>query len=223
MTAQTYFGGSHLPKPYITLEEYLEIDRKGEVKSEYYDGEMYQMAGASLEHNTIVGNVISEFHSQLKNHSAIVLPGNMRLRIPETRRYAYPDVTVVCSKPEFDTKEKDVLLNPTILVEVLSDSTEARDRGEKASSYRRIASLQEYIFINQDKAKVETYSRKADGTWVLSEVSGLNGVVKIASLKCQIAMAEIYDKVALPQNVFEIVSQPQMQKRGKSRKRTKKD
>lgn len=208
---------SALPKHYITPEEYLEIDRKAEVKSEYYDGEMYQMAGASLEHNTIVGNVVTGFNVQLRKRPCRVLPSDMRLRIPETRRYAYPDVTVVCGEPKFDTKEKDVLLNPTVLVEVLSDSTEARDRGDKAESYRRIASLQEYIFINQNKPKVETYTRKADGTWILSEVSGLDGVVKIASLKCQIAMAEIYDKVELPKNVFEIINKSQPQKRGKKR------
>src|SRR3954447_12043553 len=132
---------STLPKNHITPEQYLEIDRQAESKSEYYDGEMFAMAGASYAHNLIVVNTVSALHTQLRGTRCAALPSDMRLRIGAAARYAYPDAMVVCGEPEVLDEREDILLNPTVIVEVLSPSTESYDRGRKFEYYSAIDSL----------------------------------------------------------------------------------
>jgi Uma2 family endonuclease len=182
---------------FVTPQEYLARERRAEEKSEYWDGEVFLMTGASRAHNLIVLNVGGELHEQLKEHPCEVYPSNMRVRIPNTARYVYPDVSVVCGEPQFEDEELDTLLNPTVIVEVLSPSTEAFDRGKKLDSYRTIPSLQECLLIAQDERRVYLYTRQPDNRWLLSEASDLDATLSLDSIGCQIALVEIYRKVGL--------------------------
>lgn len=206
------------PEKYLSPEEYLAIERQAERKSEYFNGAMYLMAGASLDHNIIVANVVITLGTQLKKKPCTVLPSDMRLRLP-MRNYAYPDVIVVCGTPELEDKHKDILLNPTVVIEVLSDSTEAKDRGLKAWHYRKIESLTDYLFIDQHTAKIELYTRQTNGRWTLSEANGLSDTIEIASLQCQLAMAEIYAKVELQNADSDALNESPAKKRSRKRKR----
>jgi Uma2 family endonuclease len=187
-----------LPKSkFLTPEEYLALDRQSEEKSEYWDGEMFLMTGASRRHNLIVLNVGGELREQLKERPCEVYPSDMRVRIPNTARYAYPDVSVVCEEPQFEDEETDVLLNPTLIVEVLSASTEAYDRGKKLDSYRTIPSLQECVLIAQDEYHVYVYTRQPDNRWLLSEADDVNEVLSLDSIGCRLPLAEVYRKVKI--------------------------
>jgi Uma2 family endonuclease len=183
------------PSVYLSPEEYLAQDRRAEQKSEYFDGEVFLMAGASRSHNLIVSNVNRELGTQLKNRPCEVYPSDMRVRIPLTPRYFFPDVSVVCGKPQFEDDHHDVLLNPVIVVEVLSSSTEAFDRGRKYDSYRRIPSLQEIVLISQDECRVLLTTRQPDGKWLLSELSDPASVLQLSSTECSLPLTEIYSKV----------------------------
>jgi len=186
---------SALPKPYLSPEEYLAIERIAERKSEYYSGETFAMAGASERHNLIVTNTVSELRTLLKNRTCKVYPSDMRVKIPQTGLYTYPDIVVVCSKPVFEDDVKDTLLNPTLIVEVLSESTEAYDRGKKFEHYRKIPSLAEYLLIAQDRCRIEQFIKQDDGRWLFSEINSRDAIVKLPSVNCELAVAEGYDKV----------------------------
>ena len=185
-----------LPKTFITPEEYLEIDRKAQVKSEYFAGRIIAFAGASKEHNLIVTNVIAGLHRQLIDRNCNVYPSDMRVKVSKTGDYAYPDVVVTCGDERFDDGSKDILINPIVLVEVLSGSTSAYDRGEKFESYRRIESLQEYLLITQQPYRADLYRRQNDLQWLLIEIYGPDGVVQLNSINCQLTLKEIYAKIA---------------------------
>jgi Uma2 family endonuclease len=187
-----------LPKSkFLTREEYLAIERQAEEKSEFWDGEMFLMAGASEAHNLIVLNVGGELRQQLKERPCKVYPSDLRVRIPNTDRYVYPDVSVVCGKTQFEDEERDILLNPTVIVEVLSDSTEASDRGKKFDNYLTIHSLREYLMIAQDEPRVYHFVRQADNRWLFSEASQLDNVIRLDSIGCQLTFVEIYRNVEL--------------------------
>jgi Uma2 family endonuclease len=185
-----------LRKTFITPEEYLAIDRKAQVKSEYFAGQILAFAGASKEHNLIVANVIAGLHRQLIDRNCNVYPSDMRVKISKTGDYAYPDVVVTCGEERFDEGNKDILLNPIVLVEVLSESTAGHDRGEKFESYRRIESLREYLLISQKPYRADLYIRQNDLQWLLSEIHLPEDVVELSSINCQLALKEIYAKVA---------------------------
>ena len=153
------------------------------------------MGGASERHNVIVANVVAELRGQLKGRPCRVYPSAMRVRIRETGLHAYPDVTVVCGRAEFDDAQRDTLLNPTVIVEVLSKSTESYDRGEKCAHYRKLPSLTEYVLIAQDKILVEHYQRQPEQQWLLSEASTLQQSLHLAAIQCTLDLAEVYDKV----------------------------
>jgi Uma2 family endonuclease len=188
------------PKTYLRPEEYLAIERRNEYKSEYIDGEMVAMTGASRRHNIITFNVVKALGRQLEGRPCEGYAGDMRVRIASRREYAYtyPDVVVVCGEPQFEDGHLDTLLNPTVLIEVLSESTELYDRGKKFSFYRAIESLAEYVLVAQDEYKVEKYAKQPDGRWLLSDHRSPEDVVELASVECALALREIYDKVALP-------------------------
>lgn len=183
----------------LTPAEYLAIERTAEFKSEFFAGKMFAMAGASVAHNLITTNVSRELSIQLKNRPCHVYSSDMRVKVSATGLYTYPDLVVICGERQLEGERHNTLLNPTLLVEVLSPTTEAYDRGEKFAHYRRLESLREYILIAQDRPWIERYVRQADGQdWVLTEVSGLGSVIALPSIRCELALAEVYDKVDLP-------------------------
>lgn len=185
------------PKIRLTPEEYLAIERQAEYKSEYYKGEVFAMSGASREHNLIVGNVFAALHRQLRNRPCEVYPSDMRVKVSPTGLYTYPDVVVICGQPEFEDDWVDTLLNPTVIVEVLSETTEGYDRGKKFEHYRTLDSLSDYILIAPDKYHVEHFVRQPDNRWVLSETNNLHDVIHIASIECDLALEEIYEKIEI--------------------------
>lgn len=171
-------------KIYVTPEEYLARERVAETKSEYVRGEVFLMVGASRKHNLICVNLVRELSRRLKGRPCEVYTADMRVRIPPADRYTYPAVSVVCGEPEFEDAHGDTLLNPTVIIEVLSDSTESIDRGRKAADDRAIASLAEYLLIAQDEYRVEQYVKQADGRWLLTDIRSLDGVVELPSIGC---------------------------------------
>jgi Uma2 family endonuclease len=185
------------PKSYVTPEEYLAFERQAEYKNEYIDGEIFATTGASRRHNLITVNLAAALNPQLRGRPREAYVGEMRVRIPK-RGYVYPDAVVVCGEPQFEDGHLDTLLNPTVLIEVLSDSTERYDRGKKFSFYQTIKSLAAYVLIAQDEYKTEQYVRQPDGRWLLSDHRSPEGVIELASIQCTLALREVYDKVSLP-------------------------
>jgi Uma2 family endonuclease len=185
------------PKPSLTPEEYLAIDRQAEIRSEYLDGEMFAMAGGSYAHNVIVGNLVGEIRQQLKGRPCTVCPSDQRVHIPETGLYTYTDVVVVCGEPRFEDEHRDVLLNPILIVEVLSTTTEAYDRGKKFQYSQKIDSLAEYVLVAQDQHRVERFLRQDGNEWLLTTTTGLGSTVPLSSIQCTLALAEVYDKVEI--------------------------
>ncbi|MEM7588303.1 MAG: Uma2 family endonuclease [Acidobacteriota bacterium] len=180
---------------YLTPAEYLARERSAEAKSEYLDGDVVAMPGSSREHNLIVTNLVAELRQQLKGRPDEVYPSDLRIWIPENRKYTYPDVSVVRGAPSLQDRFHDTLLNPTVIFEVLSPGTESYDRGKKFEHYQSIPSLMEYVLVGQLEWRVEQYSRQRDGSWLLSETTGSTGGISLDSIDCRLAMAEIYDKV----------------------------
>lgn len=186
-----------VPKPYITPEEYLHRERKAEFRSEYYRGETSAMAGASANHNLIVLNAGASLREQLRKKPCRVYPSDLRLRIQAKGLYTYPDLSVVCGEPQLESDAGDVLLNPVVIVEVLSESTEAYDRGKKFEHYRTIPTLRHYVLISQDRHSIDCFSLRDDGSWNLANCQGLEGKVTLDSIDGELAASEVYDKVTL--------------------------
>jgi Uma2 family endonuclease len=180
-----------------TPEQYLALERKSPVKHEYYDGSMFAMAGASRRHNLIAVNLCREISSQLRDRPCEAYVSDMRVCVGPTGLYTYPDVVAVCGEPQFQDGELDTLLNPTVIVEVLSPSTEADDRGNKFAHYRRLASLRDYVLVAQDRVRVERYTRQGE-EWLLTELSRLEDVLGLAAIGCEVSLREIYAKVPFP-------------------------
>lgn len=184
-------------KSRYTPEEYLALERKATIKSEYLDGQIYAMSGASRPHNLIAGNLHGEIRAQLKNRPCEVYTGDMRVCVSPTGMYTYPDVVAVCGDRRFLDGEVDTLLNPTLIIEVLSPSTEAYDRGGKFAHYRRLESLREYVLVAQDQVLVERYTRQGN-EWLLTEFRQLDSILRLASIHCDVILSEVYDRVDLP-------------------------
>jgi Uma2 family endonuclease len=182
------------PKTFLSPAEYLELERRAEFKSEYYEGEMFAMAGASRRHAVISTNLIGELRQQLKPRPCEAYSSDLRLRITPDL-YTYPDVLVVCGEPQFADDQKDTLLNPTLIIEVLSESTRDYDRGRKFQHYRTLPSLAEYLTVDQDEPHVEHWTRQPENRWLLAEFAGLEPGIRLASIDCVLPLAEIYDKV----------------------------
>ena len=195
----------------LTPEEYIAFERKALPDSEisryeYLNGELIAMSGASRAHNLISNNISGELRSLLKGSGCETYASDMRVSAPLTSSYFYPDVVIVCEEPRFEDDVFDILLNPIILVEVLSPSTEAYDRGEKFSHYRHLASLQEYILVSQDKVLVERYRRpKTHETapvtakdWIFTAFQALEDILPLTSIQCELPLPEIYERVTFP-------------------------
>ncbi|MCI0389160.1 MAG: Uma2 family endonuclease [Acidobacteria bacterium] len=180
---------------YLTPEEYLAIERKAEYKSEYINGVMYAMAGGSPQHSLISGNVLTELNIQLRNSPCQVYNIDMKTRVPSSRRFQYPDVTVVCEEARFADDERDVLLNPLLIVEVLSDTTAAYDRTEKFGEYKEIESFGEYLLVAQDEPVVECFLKRPDGSWIGAKVEGLDQSVELMTINCRLKLKDVYSKV----------------------------
>jgi Uma2 family endonuclease len=183
-------------QPRLTPEQYLELERAAEFRSEYYNGRMYAMAGGSLQQSIIIGHLTRHMGNALAGQPYIVVPNDLRVRVSPGGLYTYPDVIVVCGSPKLLDGRKDTLLNPAVLIEVLSPSTEAYDRGFKSAQYRTLESLQEYALVSQTEPRVEVFRRQPSGDWLLSESIGLEATCRFDSVGCQIPLAEIYDKVS---------------------------
>jgi Uma2 family endonuclease len=181
-------------KPRCSSNEYLAIEREAELKSEYFDGFVVAMAGASESHALIVTNLVGELRNQLRDRDCRIFANDMRVDVREHGLFAYPDVAVVCGPPLFSGERRDNLRNPLLIVEVLSPSTEAYDRGLKFIKYRRIETLQEYILVAQDEARVERYLRQPEGKWLMSEATTLDGIIRL-SVGGELKLAEVYAKV----------------------------
>jgi Uma2 family endonuclease len=181
----------------ITPEQYLALERRAETRSEYLRGEMFAMSGATLEHILIAGNLAAEARSHLKNGPCIVLSSDMRVKVDATGLYTYPDIAIVCDEPRLEDNHFDTLLNPLVIVEVLSDSTEKYDRGAKFGHYRQIPTLREYVLVSQDRAQLERYVREPDEAWKLVIFSDPAGTFSFGTIPVHIPMAEIYRGVKL--------------------------
>jgi Uma2 family endonuclease len=179
----------------LSPEEYLELERRAERKSEYFQGEMFAMAGASYEHVTIAGNLFYELKLRLKATPCRAFSSELRLRVAPNGLYTYPDVMVICGDPQFADERRDTVVNPILIVEVLSESTEAFDRGKKFAQYRALPSVLEYVMIAQDAPRIEQYLRQPDGHWLLAETSGRDANIRLASIDCVLPLAEIYDEI----------------------------
>jgi Uma2 family endonuclease len=183
-------------QPRLTPEEYLDLDRASEFRNEYYNGRMYAMSGGTPRHSLIIGNLNRELSTALKKRPCLVYTSDLRVRIAPDGLYTYPDMSVVCEEPRLLDGRKDTLLNPALLIEVLSPSTEIRDRGFKSAQYRQIESLQEYALVSQTEPRVEVFRRQGGGHWLFSEFVGLEAVCEFASVSASVPLAEIYHKVA---------------------------
>ncbi|HRX72095.1 MAG: Uma2 family endonuclease [Candidatus Competibacteraceae bacterium] len=185
---------SALAQSSCTPEQYLILERQANYKSEYVSGGIFAMAGASKEHNQIAFNLAGELHSQLKNRPCLAYLNDLRVKVSATGLYTYPDVAALCDEPDFEDAHMDTLLNPSVIIEILSPSTEAYDRGDKFAHYRRLPSLMEYVLIAQDKVRIEHYIRQ-DKQWVLTEMDHLDDMLCLVSIQCEIPLREIYAKI----------------------------
>ncbi len=183
------------PQRHLTVEEYLALERESETRHEYLDGEIFAMSGASREHNLIGTNIVGALHPQLKRSGCEQYANDMRVWIPSAGLYTYPDVVVVCDPPHFEDDERETLLNPTLIVEVLSPSTEDYDRGRKFAYYRSIPSLQVFVLVAQDRAHVEVFTRQPDDRWLLWETDDLDGTLELPEIGATLKMADVYDRV----------------------------
>lgn len=179
----------------LTPEEYLALERQAETRSEYLNGELFAMSGASRRHNLITVNITAGLHAQLRQRPCEVYTSDMRLKVSPTGLYTYPDVVVVCETPQFEDAELDTLLNPTLIVEVLSRSTEDYDRGGKFEHYRRLDSLQEYLLVAQDRCHIVHYTREPEHTWLLSETTQFHDRLRLPSAGAELSVADMYAKV----------------------------
>ena len=179
----------------MTPEEYLRLERADEWKNEYIDGEMVAMRHEPMSHLVIVMNLASELHDQLREGPCSVLMLRMRISTDPRRHYTYPDVVVVCDRPQCLDDEEDTLTNPKVIAEVYSDATEAADRGVKFERYRSIPTFSEYLLVAMDRVHVECWTRQSD-RWIVSESNDLQAEVDLVSLGCRLRIAEIYRKIA---------------------------
>jgi Uma2 family endonuclease len=187
MTVQT--------QPQYTFKDYLAAEREAEVRHEYVNSQVFDMVGASENHNIIVANLTTLFVSQMRGRPCVVFANDMKVRVDAMDACKYPDITALCGEREFLDDRRDVLTNPSLIIEVLSDSTEAYDRGEKFAIYRRIQSLKEYVLVAQNRMCAELYTKQVDGGWLLTEYNDDDDKIVVTSVECTLVLHEVYDKV----------------------------
>jgi Uma2 family endonuclease len=183
---------------HMTEAEYLVFERNSETKHEYLHGEVFPMVGASWGHNIICAQTIAALGEQLRGKPCRVTPSDLRLNITATGLYTYPDISVIYGEPIFVDDKFDTLVNPTVLIEILSPSSEAYDRGKKFQHYREVETLQSYLLVAQDKPRIEQYTRQVDGHWLLKDAKGMEASLEIAAIGCLLPLAAIYEGINFP-------------------------
>lgn len=183
------------PKPQLTPQEYLAWERQQATRHEFFDGEIFAMTGASREHNLVCGNAFATLHAQLRGKPCELYNNDMRVKVSETGMYTYPDIAAACADPQFEDADVDTLINPALIIEVLSDSTEQYDRGAKFQHYRTLPSLQDYLLIAQTECQVEHYVREASSRWLMTEYRSLDDRIKLASIDCDLLLRDLYERV----------------------------
>lgn len=183
------------PKSFLTPEQYLEIDRQAERKSEYWQGEVFAMSGAAEPHNLAMSNVHGQFYVQLRSSACRTYSNDMRVRVNATGLYTYPDIVVVCGTPQFLDARRDTLLNPTLIVEVLSPSTEAYDRGRKFELYQSLDSLQQYLLVASERVHADLFTRQPGGQWLLRGAASLDDAIDLDSIGCRVSLRDCYERV----------------------------
>lgn len=186
---------STAPKTYFTSQQYLALERTASYKSEYFRGEIFAMAGASARHNLIVSNSLVVLSNQLKSRPCLVYPSDLKVEVRATGLISYPDVSVVCGEPELGYEHGEVLHNPLVIIEVISESTEAYDRGKKFQHYQRLPSLKHFVLIAQDRPSVEVFTRQANDSWLLTSANQLDQAIRLEEIDCTLPLQEVYSKV----------------------------
>ncbi|MGD9972731.1 MAG: Uma2 family endonuclease [Desulfatirhabdiaceae bacterium] len=186
------------PKPFISVEDYLAQERSGDTRNEYFAGDVFAMAGGSEAHNLIMGNTHASLHAQCRKRDCRVYAADMRVKISQINLYTYPDIAMICGPPQFEDDHRDTLLNPTVIIEILSPSTESYDRGKKFQNYRMIPSLQEYLLISQNARHIDHYIRQSIHHWLFSEIGGNDGDILMPSVESRLNLSDVYEKTDLP-------------------------
>ena len=190
---------SAIPKHKMTMEEYIEFDKNNEGRWEYFDGEVIDMAGGTLNRNQIASNISRILGNKLEDNGCRALPGDMRLKVPKALPYRYPDVVVVCGEPIIETIQgQEMLVNPLLIIEVLSPSTAVYDYSTKFTAYQLIDSFQEYLLVAQDRPRITQYVRQPNGQWLRSDLEGAESALILASVDCKLTFSEIYSLVKFP-------------------------
>ena len=188
------------PIPKMTPEEFLAFERASDIRHEYLGGQIIAMGGAKRNHNIVAANLCTEISNKTEDKNCEVYLADMRVFLPASSEYAYPDLTVVCGQPEFQDDVLDTLLNPVLIIEILSASTEAYDRGLKFQLYRSIKTLREYVLISPNQPRIEKYVLHGDGFWVLSETAQLDSELVLESIDADIPLSRIYRKITFEQS-----------------------
>jgi Uma2 family endonuclease len=184
-------------RDWISEDEYLAMELAGEIKHEYLDGEVFAMTGASRKHVLLSSSVNAALYTQLRGRPCEVYPADMRVKVSASGLYTYPDISIVCGQPQFvPSVQPDTLVNPLVIIEILSPSTESYDRGKKFQHYRQIPSLQAYVLIAQDAPHIELFRRQPDGeTWLFTDAAGLDAQIELAVVGCVLRLADVYEQV----------------------------
>lgn len=184
------------PTPHLSFEDWLEGERAAlDERCEYENGDIFAMSGGTAEHHTIIGNIYGQLWTQTKGRPCHIYGQGMRLQIKTADAGKYPDLMALCGEQQFHDERRDLLLNPSLITEVLSDSTEGYDRGGKFALYRQMPSLQEYLLVAQDRVSVELYTPSVDGRWLLTVCEDLAATISLPSIGCELALAEVYDRI----------------------------
>jgi Uma2 family endonuclease len=187
MSAQPHF--------FLTANDYLAWERQQETRHEYLEGQIFAMTGASRAHNMLCANILASLHGQLRGKPCEIYVNDMRVKVSETGMYTYPDLVAACGEPRFEDQAVDTLLNPVLIIEVLSDSTERYDRGAKFTHYRSVESLKEYLLVSQNECRVEHYVRQPGNHWLLTEYQEGQDRIDLDSLGSHVTLAEIYERI----------------------------
>src|SRR5204862_4651778 len=179
-------------KKRLTEAEYLDLERSLEARNEFFDGEVFAMSGGTPLHSQIATNLVREFGNQLKQRDCIVYNSDLRLKVEATGLFTYPDLSVVCGPLQFAPGTDDTVVNPTLIIEVLSDSTEAYDRGKKFENYRQMPALREYLLVSQKEPRIEQFVRQENEQWLLREAAGWEATLALPSLEIKISLAEVF-------------------------------
>jgi Uma2 family endonuclease len=191
---------SALPKPRkLTVAEYLALEETSELKHEFFDGERFVLSGATPNHNAIKDNLVGELGLQLRGHGHRTYSSDQRTHIDATGLFTYPDILIVCGRAEYDPADRNSIINPRVLVEILSPSTAGYDRGTKFRHYQRLTSVQEVVFVAQDQVHVERFVRQPDGSWNLTTFDDPAGAVALTSVPAVVPLAAVYRDVELPE------------------------